>query len=67
MVPGAKKSQSDYNAFFGEDLEVFICRSPAVLSAWITQVDRIFIRHRKEINQRTIRGLITFYFSRAPP
>ena len=60
-------SQSDQDAFFRVNLEVFLLHPPAMLSAWITQVDRIFICHRKEINQRTICRLITFYFPRAQP
>jgi hypothetical protein len=27
-------------------------------------VDRIYIRHRNEINQRTKRSLLTYYFTR---
>jgi hypothetical protein len=54
----------DHNAYFGIPLDVFLMRSANTLQAWIVQVDRIFIRHRKEISQRSIRGTITHYFHR---
>jgi hypothetical protein len=56
--------RQDLDTYFHEDVDLFQLRQPHVLEAWVAQVDRIFIRHRKEIRQRHKRGLITHYFSR---
>jgi len=58
--------RSDLQAYFSEPLSLRLLRPPYVLEAWIVHVDRIFIRHRKEINQRTATNVITNYLTRAP-
>jgi ribonuclease HI len=55
---------SDLHAYFNEPIETLILRRNHVLRVWIAHVDRIYIRHRNEINQRTKRNLLTYYFTR---
>jgi hypothetical protein len=54
--------QADIHAYFSMPLSQFLSSSLHTLTVWIAHVDRIFIRHRKEIRQRQRRGLITFFF-----
>jgi hypothetical protein len=59
--------RADQDAFFRDDIDTFQHCQPYVLAAWIEQVERIFIRHRKEIRQRHARSRITFYFKPPTP
>jgi len=54
--------RSDQDAYFLQDRDEFQLNPPGILTVWINQVERIFIKHRKEVNQRLKRGLITHYF-----
>jgi hypothetical protein len=54
----------DLLAYFNEPLDTLLLRRNHVLRVWIAHVDRIYIRHRNEINQRTKRSLLTYYFTR---
>jgi hypothetical protein len=56
--------EGDLNAYFDEPLEDLLQRPPHVLEAWVAHVDRIFIRHRNEVLQRSKSGLITHFFAR---
>ncbi len=56
--------RSDLDAYFSEPLDTLLLRKTHVLRVWIAHVDRIYIRHRNEINQRTKRNLLTYYFTR---
>jgi hypothetical protein len=60
-------SHGDILAYFNEPLETLLLRRNHVLRVWIAHVDRIYICHRNEINQRTKRNLITYYFTRRHP
>jgi hypothetical protein len=59
--------RSDQDTYFTQPLPEFLSQSPHTLSTWIAHVDRIFIRHRKEIRQRHKRSLITYHFQRTTP
>jgi hypothetical protein len=61
----ADLSSGDVNALFSEPLPELLLRPPHVLETWVAHVDRIYIRHRNEVLQRSKRCLITTYFSRA--
>jgi hypothetical protein len=59
--------RSDIDAYFSTPLSQLLASTAHTLTVWIAHVDRIFIRHRKEIRQRNRRSLITSFFSSAPP
>jgi len=58
---------SNLDAYFHEDLEQFQLQPLHVLEAWITQVDRVYIWHHKEIQQWHICNTITHYFRHTMP
>jgi hypothetical protein len=58
--------RSDQHAYFHDPIEVFQLQPPHILEVWIAQIDRIFIKHRKEICQRFHSHLITNFFVPIP-
>jgi hypothetical protein len=55
-------SQSNTDAYFSTPVAGQLLWSTNVLVTWVKQVDSIFIRHRKEVNQCTRHSQITYYF-----
>ena len=60
----ADLSRGDLLAYFSEELPLLLLRPPHVLEAWVAHVDRIYIRHRNELLQRTESGRLTHFFAR---
>jgi hypothetical protein len=57
---------ADVAFYFSQPLETFVLKATHILDTWTKQVDRIFTKHRKEINQRIRRGQLTHFFPRRP-
>jgi hypothetical protein len=57
---------TDVDFYFSEPLEQFLLKATHILTTWTDQVDRIFTKHRKEINERIKRGQLTHFFPRKP-